>query len=684
VRLTSFHIKKYRSIEDSGEIRVDENVTTFVGINESGKTNVMRALKKINHTSDTDFDELTEHPMWHFGNFDPEEIFVTVTFKLNNEEKDKTKEISNGQLSLEEIKFSRKKNMKLICHLDTEQEAIPFEVFNKIYLQPIHDILDQIEPDSIKNGQGVKDNVINTFKTIGQGYKGELNVRQPKILEEIKQRIENFKGTLPTLPDDVADKDEINTILGKMNSEVTEDSTEEVKNYLIKRLPRFIYFENIAIIDSRIHLPSFVEKLDANDLDGDEKTAKTLLDLGSLDAHELLKLGLEGKDREKVRKNKDRLDLLCSLASKKVSEEIDKIWEQNDHDIEFSVQGKDLRVWVINRKDKTKLQLEERSRGYQWYFSFYTVFNVESEKRHKDAILLLDEPALFLHQMGQEDFINKILPKLVEKNQILYTTHSPFMINLKKPDSIHTVTLKETEVAGGILQKITHISDEVWDSDRNALFPLQYALNYTLAQTMFIGKKNLIVEGVTDFWILSSASSLFESASKLHLKKDFVFVPVGGATRSVLFASTYKSQELDVGVLLDADHEGKSAYDVIVKNKILRDKKVSLLNEIFNKTDNMSLEDIFPEDYYLKFVESTYQKELSAKGITNISLTSQDPMIVRRIEEFFKEKGLEEFHKSRPARALLNEFGKVDIGSLPDDLVKNFETVFEAINKLMK
>ena len=122
---------------------------------------------------------------------------------------------------------------------------------------------------------------------------------------------------------------------------------------------------------------------------------------------------------------------------------------------------------------------------------------------------------------------------------------------------------------------------------------------------------------------------------------------------------------------------------MIVKNKILRDKKVVLINEMLDKTDNMSIEDMFPEDYYLKFVELTYQKELGEKEITTISLTSQDPMIVRRIEEFFKEKGLPEFHKSRPARAILNEFGKINIDALPDDLINNFEKIFEKINKLV-
>lgn len=685
MRLARFHVKKYRSIEDSGEIKVDENITTFVGVNESGKTNLLRALKKINHVEDTDFDDLTENPVWHFGHFDPEETFVTATFTLNDEEKRRIKEISNGQVSIDEIKFSKKKNMKLICHLDNGQEAIHFDVFHRNYLQPISELLDHIDPESFENGQSCKDDVMNAFNTIGQGHEDELNIRQPDVLNSIKRDIKNFKASLSSIPDNALEGgNEIHAILDRINSEVTEDSAEKVKNYLIENLPRFVYFENIAIIDSRIHLPTFVSKLDSNNLDEDEKTAKALLDLGNLDAHELLRLGEEGKNRSKVQQNKARLDQISSLASKKVSEEIDGIWTQNDHNVEFSVHGDDLRVWVVNKKDQIKLQLEERSRGYQWYFSFYTVFNVESEGRHKDAIILLDEPALFLHAVGQKDFLQNVLPMLAEKNQILYSTHSPFMVDLTKPDSIHTVTAKETDLENGKAQKISHVSAEVWDNDRDALFPLQSALHYTMAQSMFMGKKNLIVEGVTDFWLLSSASSLLESAGKTHLRSDFVFVPVAGATRSVLFASTYKSQDLDVAVLLDADQEGRKAHDLIVKNKILRDRKVAMLNEIFGKTENMSIEDIFPQDYYLKFVESTYQKELQAKGIANIDLSSREPMIVKRIDDFFKENGLGEFRKSRPDRAILKELERANIDAIPSQLIKDFEAIFEEINKMIE
>ena len=346
----------------------------------------------------------------------------------------------------------------------------------------------------------------------------------------------------------------------------------------------------------------------------------------------------------------------------------------------FDVQGDDLGVLVKNRSDGVDLQLEERSRGYQWFFSFYTIFNAESEQRHKDAIILLDEPALFLHPKGQSDFIKNILPEIATKNQILYTTHSPFMVDLTKPDSTHTVTLKDTPI-GENIQKATHVSCKAWDSDRDALFPLQAALHYTMAQSMFIGTKNLIVEGVTDFWLLKGMSDILESARRVHLRNEIVIVPAGGATRTILLASMYQSQGLCVAVLLDADREGKLSYGSITKRKILRSQKVLLLNEACGRTEDMAVEDVFSESFYLGFVEKTYRKELNEREIDKITLSPGNPLIVNKLECFFKENGLGSFNKSRPARAILTELGKDNIDMLPEETIKNFETLFEKLNK---
>ena len=129
----------------------------------------MRALKKINQ-SDRDFDDLIENPTWYFGSFDPEEIFITVTFKLNDKEKQQIEDISNGQVSIDEVKFSKNKNMDLTCHLNTDSKVIRFATFQKNYLVPISEICDSVDPTSFENGQEHKNNVLVELNTIGQGF----------------------------------------------------------------------------------------------------------------------------------------------------------------------------------------------------------------------------------------------------------------------------------------------------------------------------------------------------------------------------------------------------------------------------------------------------------------------------------------------------------------------------------
>lgn len=356
---------------------------------------------------------------------------------------------------------------------------------------------------------------------------------------------------------------------------------------------------------------------------------------------------------------------------------MDDIWNQNEHDVQIEVNGNFLRLWVTNRQDRLRLQLEERSRGYQWYFSFYVVFNVESEGRHKDSILLLDEPALFLHALGQEDFLTKALPQLSQKNQIIYTTHSPFLLDLTKPFSIHTVTLdKESS------RRESHISKEHWATDRDALFPLQSAVGYHLAQSMFIGKNSMIVEGLTDFWLLSSASAVFEANGKAGFNKNFVFSPAGGGTKTIILAKTYVSQELNVGVLLDSDNEGKITKEKLVREQILKSNKILTLGDVLEKQGvTMSLEDIFPEDYYLKFVKQAYKDVIGEK---EIKLESDNPMMVKRVESYFSKNQLGKFDKTKPALEITKEFGKTDLEKLPSELIANLEKIFSSVNTIMK
>ena len=291
--------------------------------------------------------------------------------------------------------------------------------------------------------------------------------------------------------------------------------------------------------------------------------------------------------------------------------------------------------------------------------------------------MLLDEPALFLHALGQEDFLKKALPQLSEKNQIIYTTHSPFLLDLTRPFAIHTVTMDKTSS-----RRESHISKEHWATDRDALFPLQSAVGYSLAQSMFIGRNNMIVEGLTDFWILSSASALFEANGKHGFDKNFVFSPVGGATKTVILAKTYVSQELNIGILLDSDDEAKITKEKLIRDKILKSNKILTIGDVLEKQDTtMSLEDIFPEEYYLKFVKIAYADVLKDKEIV---LDSDNPMLVKRIEGYFTKNKLGNFDKTLPTLEITKEFAKISIDKIPAELATNFEKMFSSVNAIMK
>ena len=127
-----------------------------------------------------------------------------------------------------------------------------------------------------------------------------------------------------------------------------------------------------------------------------------------------------------------------------------------------------MRVWVSDDLNPSEIELDQRSAGMQYFFSFFLVFLVESEDAHANSILLLDEPGTSLHGTAQAKIV-EFLRTLTEGNQVIYTTHSPFMIDA---DHLETVRPVYEEPGTGA----TRITEDVWPKDKDALFPLQAAL----------------------------------------------------------------------------------------------------------------------------------------------------------------------------------------------------------------
>jgi len=128
----------------------------------------------------------------------------------------------------------------------------------------------------------IKKNLSTAIENIGKGINKSDDLREDNIKPTITQQIQAVTSIAKDEPTKNAIKPVLN-IAGEILELVNTDPFDAASDYLMKRFPTFIYFESYAIIDSRINLPSFVQKVKSGALNPDEKTAQTLFSMVNLD-----------------------------------------------------------------------------------------------------------------------------------------------------------------------------------------------------------------------------------------------------------------------------------------------------------------------------------------------------------------------------------------------------------------
>src|SRR5439155_23513377 len=160
-------------------------------------------------------------------------------------------------------------------------------------------------------------------------------------------------------------------------------------------------------------------------------------------------------------------------------------------------------------------------------------------RRGIPLILLLDEPGLVLHASAQGDLLNYIEKELKPHHQVVYTTHSPFMVDANNFDRVRIVRDRSMEEDDPLPkdERGTKVFKDILEADPDSLFPLQGALGYDIAQTLFIGPNSLIVEGVSELLVLPSISGVLEAKKREGLNDDWTITPVGGSDKVPTFVA---------------------------------------------------------------------------------------------------------------------------------------------------
>ena len=431
------------------------------------------------------------------------------------------------------------------------------------------------------------------------------------------------------------------------------------RTFISPAIPKLWYFSDYFSLPCRINLNDFATGKPTGSLSSEEyKIAKALFELSGLQIDDI-----------QSESNFETFKAQLEATSNSITDDMFEYWTTNQNleirfDIEHAANNvRYLNIRIYNSKHRVTLPLKNRSKGFLWFFSFLVWFSKIQGDKNSKYILLLDEPGLSLHASAQNDLLRFIDEKLAPEYQVIYTTHSPFMIDSLKLNEVRTVYDTQDPKIGSV------VSDAVEEKDSDTLFPLQAALGYTIAQNLYVSPRNLLVEGISDLVYLNHFSTILKDMGKEGLPDDITIVPVGGADKIATFISLMRGNELSTVCLLDTftNQSAEVRLKRMVEQKIIADKKILYYHSVIGQTF-ADIEDLFSKDEYLELYNGAFSTSIK---ITDLDVDKPIMSQLKRIN------GNKSFNHYSPANYMAKNIGTLTFST---ETIERFEKLFALVN----
>ncbi len=663
MKLKRFTVREFRSIWDSGPIEVDNQITCLVGKNESGKTALLTALYRTHPVvpEDAKFEATYDYPKQEVGDYldaieqEAREEVVVVECKWELEEDDKAVVMDVfGSHTLKEDCFSHKTYYGQNCFqfvLEVDERAAREHLaVNKCFSSELQTTLKS------------KDN--------WDDFAGALEEHDTED-ENMEIELVNALRTCKNIVDQV----------------IEDGLATYIFNELIwPRTPKFLYFDEYYQMTGRTNLNALIRRQQEKNLESSDRPLLGLINLAKLDPQRLV-------DSQSTTALKNKLE----GAGYHLTKEIMKHWSQNKHiEIKFDVRDAKsedpegmrdgTNIWgeIHDTAHGAHTPLGSRSRGFIWFFSFLAWYE-DIKRREENVVLLLDEPGLSLHGRAQADLL-AYFEKELEQHQLIYSTHSPFMIDPQHFDRVRIVQDKGIDSDGPLPrdENGTKVLTNVLDATGDSLFPLQGALGYELHQTLFVGPNILLVECPSDLLYLMTVSSQLERQGRTGLSAKWTITPVGGSGKVPTFVALLHSQRnMKVATLLDIKASDRPMIEGLYKKKLLKKKHVMTYADFLDQ-EEADVEDMFGREFYIRLVNEEFKTQLT-KPIKLSSLNKKMPRILQAIESFLNKNQLKQgaFNHYRPARYFTENINDL-WEQIPDRKKDAFESIFQKTNVLIE
>ena len=634
MQLEEVRVRRFRNIRDTGWVDVHEDVTTLVGKNESGKTSFLEAVGRLSDTDPIEDDDINNR----LDDIDDSFPIVQAKFSGSVEVDDFSGTVESGGG---------------VVH---KQKDGKLRVTGNLGLKSREVILRENAIRHIEDRLGVSHEEIKDVRT--------------------KHRIEN-QGHLADFNEGSSDLDaesivnSIDKITYRSGNEIIKYSLEEIYERLKHDDPDVV---SVVDIMPSINFSSNIEMVN---------NSRYRENLVKQDPFQQL-LSLGGINHKKFHNYNNKRKLMCRKeAQEEIESRLNDFWNQKSIDIRLRYDDDDDEfLWMIEDTnlserasgeslvDRSLTLPSNRSRGFQWFLSFFVDQVAREEGDEDNTIYLIDDPAVYLHPEGKKNWLETI-ESLTDDAQFVYSSHSPFLIDETRPERIRIVEDRPDDR--------TQITDDIFEGDRETLEPLRHTLGIGLGDSPFVSRRKILVEGPSDYFILTAVLNYFEEhETDTPLSgEEVTLYPVDGADEMLDAGRWMHSEEFAFAFLLDNDPKGKDVESDIEDDELLNENRVFFLGHDRAKSSfNVEIEDMFHPGFYVDCVNEVYGRESFREEIEGADsgpddLSELDSIEVTEAdEEGWLLDGEQEYKGMKIVTKIEDAFDEQGYGSLDLDKVR--------------
>jgi predicted ATP-dependent endonuclease of OLD family len=604
-----FRIRNYRSIGDTGDCYFSPNITILAGQNEAGKTSILEALEDFS-PSNSIRDEAT--PINREA--EPE---ITVTFKISGDELEEI--IPGNRPSRLDLDFSSGIEITITKEKWGSYSMPEFTDSWPEFEDAIDAVIEGLESDFENLLTRIQEAFDNTDE---MNFDDEDVVSLGKKLDNVKNNLERHHGTNNEEADETdvqleAFEDELNSI--RTDYRWVDRIEEPIENNIMDRIPEFVLFDTY---DDKI--PNEVE---LNNLHSNE-FIQDLSDISDLDEKTI-------RSGEPTERRKHKKDINVEL-----NDDYSQFWTQDDANLTIDWDSEYLRFWI--EEDGQPYEPSLRSKGRIWHLSFYIKLSAHSSG-DSNPIVLIDDPGLHLHAKAQEDILEK-LEDVGQKTKVVFTTHSPYLIDSEKLNRVWLV--RNTDSEGTIIEKL-HAN-----ANKDTLRPVLTAIGANTTVGIHLDRENQVVtEGISDYHYLQGFREI------LDWEGDLDVIPGVGGNTPLYIGEILFGWGIDPVFCLDPDDPAENARKLNEKLGI-PDERI-----IYVEEGNGAIEDVFTKEDFKRYVLQDPTKEFeSSSNSEYLNRAQADKVLLAK-----------KFYECCSSQEV----------SLSDDTLENIEQLFTKIDTAM-